>query len=87
MSLVTIPARRGKAARVRAGQHVRIVNTHMAVDLLQLAKYGGPDACFGAYVLDEKSGEVKTIVARATVIAVTRSAIPVASTTCCCSCG
>ena len=28
MSLVTIPARRGKAARVRAGQHVRVVNTH-----------------------------------------------------------
>lgn len=28
MSLLTIPARRGKAARVRAGQHVRIVNTH-----------------------------------------------------------
>jgi len=28
MSLVTIPARRGKAAHVRAGQHVRIVNTH-----------------------------------------------------------
>ena len=28
MSLVTISARRGKAARVRAGQHVRIVNTH-----------------------------------------------------------
>jgi uncharacterized protein YcgI (DUF1989 family) len=28
MSLVTIPARRGAAARVRAGQRVRIVNTH-----------------------------------------------------------
>ena len=28
MSVVTIPARRGKAAPVRAGQHVRIVNTH-----------------------------------------------------------
>jgi len=27
-ALVTIPARRGKAARVRAGQHVRVVNTH-----------------------------------------------------------
>jgi uncharacterized protein YcgI (DUF1989 family) len=26
--LVTIPARRGKAARVRAGQHVRVINTH-----------------------------------------------------------
>jgi uncharacterized protein len=28
MSLVTIPARRGVAARVRAGQRIRIVNTH-----------------------------------------------------------
>ena len=28
--LVTIPARRGKAARLRAGQHVRVVNTHGA---------------------------------------------------------
>jgi uncharacterized protein YcgI (DUF1989 family) len=28
MSLVTIPARRGVAARVRAGQQIRIVNTH-----------------------------------------------------------
>jgi len=27
-ALIAIPARRGKAARVRAGQHVRIVNTH-----------------------------------------------------------
>jgi uncharacterized protein len=30
MSLVTIPARRGRAARVSAGQHVRVVNTHGA---------------------------------------------------------
>jgi uncharacterized protein len=28
VSLVTIPARRGTAARVRAGQYLRIVNTH-----------------------------------------------------------
>ena len=28
-----------------------------------------PTPCFGAYVLDEKSGEVKTVVARATVLA------------------
>jgi uncharacterized protein YcgI (DUF1989 family) len=27
-ALATIPARRGKAARVRIGQHIRIVNTH-----------------------------------------------------------
>ena len=28
MALTTIPARRGKAARARQGQHVRVVNTH-----------------------------------------------------------
>ena len=26
--MITIPARKGKAARVRAGQHVRLINTH-----------------------------------------------------------
>ena len=28
MSLLAIPARRGKAARVGAGQRIRVVNTH-----------------------------------------------------------
>ena len=28
MTLTTIPARRGKAALARKGQHVRVVNTH-----------------------------------------------------------
>jgi L-aspartate oxidase len=41
----------------------------MAVDLLQMAKYGGPDACFGAYLLDQSTNEIKTAVARATVLA------------------
>ena len=27
-ALITIPARRGKAARVRAGQHIAVINTH-----------------------------------------------------------
>ncbi|HEY7955305.1 MAG TPA: L-aspartate oxidase [Polyangia bacterium] len=48
---------------------ITLLPDHMAVDLLQLAKYGGPDACFGAYVLDQKTLEVKTVVARATVLA------------------
>jgi L-aspartate oxidase len=54
-----------------ARQHpnIRILDEHMAVDLLQLAKYGGPDACFGAYVLDQRSNEVRTVIARATVLA------------------
>ena len=34
-----------------------------------MAKYGGDPACFGAYVLDSRTGEVKTICARATVLA------------------
>ncbi len=28
LDLVTIPAGQGKAARIKAGQHVRVVNTH-----------------------------------------------------------
>jgi L-aspartate oxidase len=60
-----------RALLAAAAEHanITILPNHMAVDLLQLAKYGGPDACFGAYVLDQQSGEVKTVVARATVIA------------------
>jgi L-aspartate oxidase len=53
----------------RANDKIQILADHMAVDLLQLAKYGGPDACFGAYVLDRKTNEVDTVVARATILA------------------
>jgi len=49
--------------------NITVLDEHIAVDLLSMAKYGGDPACFGAYVLDRKSGEVKTIVARATVLA------------------
>jgi L-aspartate oxidase len=41
----------------------------MAVDLITLTKFGGPDRCVGAYVLDERDGVVHTFLARATVIA------------------
>lgn len=56
------------AARVR-GDRIQILSNHLAVDLLTMSKYGGPEACFGAYVLDQKTGDVKTVVARATVLA------------------
>jgi L-aspartate oxidase len=49
--------------------NITVLDDHIAVDLLSMAKYGGEPACFGAYVLDRKSGEVKTIVSRATVLA------------------
>jgi len=48
---------------------ITVLDDHIAVDLLSMAKYGGEPACFGAYVLDRASGEIKTIVSRATVLA------------------
>ncbi len=49
--------------------NITVLDEHIAVDLLSMAKYGGDAACFGAYVLDRRNGEVKTILARATVLA------------------
>jgi len=48
---------------------ITMLPDHLAMDLLTTAKYGGPNAVFGAYLLDQTSGEVKTAVARATVLA------------------
>src|SRR5262249_2987151 len=56
-------------AAVKGHANISVLDDHIAVDLLSMAKYGGDPACFGAYVLDRKSGEVQTIVARATVLA------------------
>jgi len=53
----------------RAEPRIRLLEEHMAVDLVTLAKYGGPEVCSGAYVLDVASGKVVTILARATVLA------------------
>src|SRR5207247_2003835 len=43
--------------------HVRLLENHMAVDLITAAKLGfaTEDRCFGAYVLDETAGKVETI--------------------------
>ena len=56
------------AAAIRHA-NITMLDNHVAVDLLSLAKYGGDPACFGAYVLDRRTGEVETICARATVLA------------------
>jgi len=47
---------------------ITLLPNHMAIDLLTTAKYGGPNAVFGAYLLDQTTGEVKTAVARAVVL-------------------
>jgi L-aspartate oxidase len=52
-----------------ASPNVEIAEDHMAIDLVEASKFGGPPRVLGAYVLDEGSGEVKTYLARATVLA------------------
>ena len=54
---------------VKRNPRVRILEDHCAVDLITLAKYGGPDVCSGAYALDEESGQVVTLLARAVILA------------------
>ena len=57
-------------ARVRErGDRIRLLPEHLAIDLLTTAKYGGPNAVFGAYLYDQTTGEVKTATARAVVLA------------------
>src|SRR5262245_54779720 len=49
---------RALLAAVRAHAGITMLEEHIAVDLLSMAKYGGDPACFGAYVLDRRAGEV-----------------------------
>jgi len=54
---------------VNANRNIRVLDEHMAIDLITLAKYGGPEVCAGAYVLDVEQGKVITVLARATILA------------------
>ncbi|MGE5186658.1 MAG: L-aspartate oxidase [Acidobacteriota bacterium] len=60
---------RALIAAVNSHPNITILDSHIAIDLLSLAKYGGDPACFGAYVLDTRRGVVETVCARATVLA------------------
>ncbi|MBX3184393.1 MAG: L-aspartate oxidase [Polyangiaceae bacterium] len=55
----------------QASEHpnIRFLEWHMGVDLITLTDFGGPDRCVGAYVFDERAGEIHTVLARATVLA------------------
>jgi L-aspartate oxidase len=52
-----------------ASPRIEIMEDHMAIDLVEASKFGGARQVVGAYVLDEKTGAVKTYLARATVLA------------------
>jgi L-aspartate oxidase len=54
---------------VTAEGNITLLDHHMAVDLLTLAKHGGDDAVFGAFVLDRRSHQIRALLARATVLA------------------
>src|SRR6266545_5836555 len=41
------------------GDRITLLPDHMAIDLLTTAKYGGPNTVFGAYLLDQRTGEVR----------------------------
>lgn len=60
---------RALAAAVAARPNIRTLPHHTAVDLIMHSKFGGPDECVGAYILDEVKGEVQTVLARAVVLA------------------
>ena len=51
------------------GDRITLLPDTMAVDLLTTAKYGGPNAVFGAYVYDQNTGEIRTVVSRAVIVA------------------
>jgi L-aspartate oxidase len=48
---------------------IRILEEHTAVDLILMSKFGGPDRCVGAYVLDNATGRIETLLSRATLLA------------------
>ncbi len=54
---------------VANAKNIRVLEEHMAVDLITLAKFGGPEVCAGAYVFDVENGKVETVLARATLLA------------------
>ncbi|MEZ4408198.1 MAG: L-aspartate oxidase [Polyangiales bacterium] len=54
---------------VESNPRIKVLEQHMGVDLITVAPSGGPERCVGAYVLDKATGEVNTVLARATILA------------------
>ncbi len=60
---------RALLAAVRAQPNIELRSHCMAIDLIDLARLGGPRRIIGAYALDTQSQQVLSIVAHATVLA------------------
>lgn len=61
---------RALVAAVAENERITILEDHMAVDLIEQSRFGAPRRqVVGAYVLHEKTGDVHTFLARATILA------------------
>jgi L-aspartate oxidase len=65
---------RALVAQVDEHPNIRVLEHHTAIDLIMMSRFGGPEACVGAYVLDERASTperhaVSAILARETVVA------------------
>ena len=65
---------RAMHAAVEQNPRIRVLEEHMAIDLIDRARFGkkpgsGDHRVIGAYVLDHKGARVHTVLARATVLA------------------
>ena len=54
---------------VRKSDRIRLLDHHMAIDLINVAKHGAEPRIAGAYVLDGSTGAVHTLLAHATLLA------------------
>ena len=54
---------------VRDNPRIRILDHHFAIDLIEMSRFGGPRRVVGAYLLDQSTGQVHTMLARATLLA------------------
>jgi L-aspartate oxidase len=60
---------RALLSAARLSPNIELLEHHMAIDLIDLARLGGPRRILGAYVLNAESQQVHAIVAQATVLA------------------
>ncbi len=60
---------RALMAAVRASPNIQVLENHMAIDLIDLSRFGGARHIAGVYALDSSTGLVHSLIARATVLA------------------
>ncbi len=62
---------RALIAQVRESKRITVWENHFGVDLLSSRHYdlGAQESCFGAYILNRKTGQVQTVMACATLLA------------------